>query len=101
MISDNNKIVVVSAESQELIDGNVDYLLPSSSLDESVKAGGTLCKMEENGGDVEEEDTLVEVENATPCDICAQSPCDLITFGDAIYEESKVMVDKRFPPKDD
>ena len=80
MTTDQNKVVVVTADSQDLIDGQFSSCDDTSTSEESLEAGGTLCEMEESGDEVAEEDTVVEVEDATPCDLCSQSPCDWIPF---------------------
>ena len=43
MTTDQNKVVVVTADSQDLIGGQFSSDDDTSTLEESVEAGGTLC----------------------------------------------------------
>jgi hypothetical protein len=43
MPSDNDKVAVVSAGSDDVIDDDVEGSINSSLLNESMEAGGSLC----------------------------------------------------------
>jgi hypothetical protein len=98
MPSDNDKVAVVSAGSDDVIDDDVEGSINSSLLNESMEAGGSLC-MSKGRSNAEEERSVDVVGDATPCDLCAQSPCDWITFGDTICEECDLMADEKYPEK--
>jgi len=100
MQSDLNEVAVVSTDCQDVIDGVTDYLVNYSSMEDSPADDDKSIKAEDSSMEVEEADTADGLlQDATVCNLCAQHPCDGVTFGDAICEECDVMADKKFPPK--
>jgi len=97
MPSDLNEAALVSNDCEDVIDGVSDSLVSSSAMEDSPAEDDMSSKVEDSSVEVEE-DTADGLQDATVCDLCAQRPCDWVTFGEAICEECNVMADEKYPP---